>query len=238
MLLPTIIVLLSSRLAAAAGSPCSKFPYAELLFLSAYPPAESYCSAHYPDPTKTITTTFTAPGRKARRTPGPDPTRAPVVPPGNPIWSSLVAEGGSLVSTFCSCIEAQPTVTVTSTTTSCSYPSATIAAAPCTTVTGDDGLGDTVGYTEFASNQGATQPLDGSETGGAGDGSTSACDAIANCANSASGEDANGFIVAYHTDSNFWICQIIVSEMPFSNTNCYIKAAYGYIRSSSIGKEK
>jgi hypothetical protein len=113
MLLSTILVLLSRGLAAAASSPCTNVPYTELLFLSAYPPAESYRSEHYPLPTKTVTTTFTAPARRLRQVPEPEPTPAPLARLVGVAWSSLVAKGGSIVSTLCSCIEKQQTVTTT-----------------------------------------------------------------------------------------------------------------------------
>lgn len=38
----------------SAGSACSNFPYNDLLFLSAYPPAEQFCSAHFPPTPLTV----------------------------------------------------------------------------------------------------------------------------------------------------------------------------------------
>lgn len=113
MLLSTILVLLNRGLAAAASSPCSSLPYKELLFLSTYPPAESYYSTHFPLPTKTVTTTFTVPTRRLRQVPEPELTPAPLARLVGVAWSSLVAKGGSIVRTLCSCIEKQPTVTTT-----------------------------------------------------------------------------------------------------------------------------
>ncbi|UKZ57030.1 hypothetical protein TrVGV298_010880 [Trichoderma virens] len=40
---------------------CQHFPYNELLPLKNYPPAESYCSRHYPLPASTVTRTMTIP---------------------------------------------------------------------------------------------------------------------------------------------------------------------------------
>ena len=45
--------------AISAGSACSISPYNALLFLFAYPPAEGYRSAHYPQPPVTVTTAVT-----------------------------------------------------------------------------------------------------------------------------------------------------------------------------------
>lgn len=111
MLFSAIIMLVCSGLAAAAGSPCSSTPYKSLLYLSTYPPAESYCTAHYPLATKTITSAVIARAAGRKRIPGQEP-RAPAVI-SNLVWLSLVAKGGSVLSTFCSCIETQPVVTAT-----------------------------------------------------------------------------------------------------------------------------
>src|ERR1700761_1569198 len=40
-----------------AGSICNNFPYVDLLFLEIYPPAESFCSMHYPLSPTTVTIT-------------------------------------------------------------------------------------------------------------------------------------------------------------------------------------
>jgi hypothetical protein len=59
IVLPFVFNLFSPT-AAAPGSVCSSGIYKPLLELSAYAPAESYCSAHYPLSTSTVTTTVSA----------------------------------------------------------------------------------------------------------------------------------------------------------------------------------
>src|ERR1700748_260114 len=54
VVLLTLLVTTGWLASALAASPCSSAPYAELLFLSAFAPAESFCSAHYPPLTVTV----------------------------------------------------------------------------------------------------------------------------------------------------------------------------------------
>lgn len=56
MRLSTLIAaLLGAAQPIWAGAVCSQEPYAALLFLSAYAPAEQFCSQHYPQPAVTVT---------------------------------------------------------------------------------------------------------------------------------------------------------------------------------------
>lgn len=126
--------------ALTAGSVCSSGLYAILLPLSAYPPAQSYCTSHFPP--STVTSTSTAPGststvvstttippvkKKLKRhntslRPSPTPKTTPTPTKSTPkpadfrasLFSILVAEAEAVVSTLCSCIETQVTVKVSS----------------------------------------------------------------------------------------------------------------------------
>ncbi|KAL7807926.1 hypothetical protein V8C44DRAFT_336760 [Trichoderma aethiopicum] len=55
------LCLLQVQHALAIDRVCLRWPYAELLPLKHYPPAESYCSHHYPLPPATVTRTVTQP---------------------------------------------------------------------------------------------------------------------------------------------------------------------------------
>jgi hypothetical protein len=61
-LLVSLVVLFNfvTSAIAAPGSACSSGIYKQLLTLSAYAPAESYCFAHFPLPTSTVTTAVSA----------------------------------------------------------------------------------------------------------------------------------------------------------------------------------
>jgi hypothetical protein len=123
-----------------ASSPCSNAPYAELLFVSAFSGAEAFCSQHYPvsavtvtaakkvrrhapPPRTTTTTTHTTSTshstttRTTSRTSttlgtSKSPTSVNTCTGACAAWSSLVSEGGQIISTLCSCIEKPSTITV------------------------------------------------------------------------------------------------------------------------------
>ena len=136
MIIPYFILSLTLPAALAAGSVCSSGLYAILLPLSAYPPAQSYCSSHFPPSTvtststalgstSTVVSTTTIPPMKKklkRHTTSPTPTPKKSPPPTKPtpkpadpqasLFSILVAEAEAVVSTLCSCIETPVTVKV------------------------------------------------------------------------------------------------------------------------------
>ena len=56
---------------------------------------------------------FTAPARGLRQVPEPEPTPAPLTRLVGAAWPSLITKRGRIVSTLCSCIEKQPTLTTT-----------------------------------------------------------------------------------------------------------------------------
>ena len=112
---------------AAPGSACSSGIYQAFLPLSNYPPAESFCSTHYPQPVVTLTVTAPGSSHKYKRTPNSTPR-----PPTSPyytststntshsssingqdqLWASLEYAAASFVSTVCSCIITPSTTTV------------------------------------------------------------------------------------------------------------------------------
>jgi hypothetical protein len=98
------------------GSVCSSGIYKNLLFLSNYAPAESYCSVHYPVPAATVTVTASA-AKKGRRHPQPATTtsKTTTIAASNnkaqATWSSLLSSAHAIISTACSCIETPSTKT-------------------------------------------------------------------------------------------------------------------------------
>ncbi|OAP63535.1 hypothetical protein AYL99_02762 [Fonsecaea erecta] len=135
----------------AASNVCHSGIYALLAPLAGYPPAQSYCSAHYPPTTVTVSTSFISKKkfRFARATPAAEledvvldkrqqtttrphtttttphtttttPHTTTTTPhtttttqdPKAAQWSSFVKTAGSIISTFCQCIESHPTVGV------------------------------------------------------------------------------------------------------------------------------
>ncbi|KAL7941492.1 hypothetical protein V8C42DRAFT_360743 [Trichoderma barbatum] len=56
-----VVFLIQVQSVLGINGVCQRFPYAELLPLKHYPPAESYCSHHYPLPASTVTRTVTIP---------------------------------------------------------------------------------------------------------------------------------------------------------------------------------
>ena len=132
------LVLLSSAaqhvVLAASNPACSSGIYKALLPLSAYAPAESYCSAHYPLSTvtivlptpvkvkrtalKTTTTTkkSTTPWKQSTSTTTKSSTTTKGTTSSSNLhqsqWSSLLSAGGNVIKTLCSCIETAPVTTV------------------------------------------------------------------------------------------------------------------------------
>jgi hypothetical protein len=129
------LVLLASAaqhvVLAASNPACSSGIYKALLPLSAYAPAESYCSAHYPLSTVTViatppvtpkikrnaykTTTTTKRTTTPKKTTTSTATKPSTTTTSNAHqaqWSSLLSEAGSVLKTLCSCIETAPTTVV------------------------------------------------------------------------------------------------------------------------------
>ncbi|KIX98730.1 uncharacterized protein Z520_05191 [Fonsecaea multimorphosa CBS 102226] len=126
------IILLCVAIASICGATsnvCNSGIYELLSPLSAYPPAQSYCSAHYPPTTVTVSTTILSKKRFrfARATPAaeykgvvpkkrhattttPSHTTTTTVDAKAAQWSSFLKTAGAIVSTFCQCIESHPTV--------------------------------------------------------------------------------------------------------------------------------
>jgi len=133
--------LLLTSFIMVAGSVCSSGIYADLLPLSAYPPAAAFCSSHFPEPKCTVTATATQALHK--RLPAPNAKGGIITVYGKPTTTStsvhttatttakplsgvltenaipylfgqleLLAE--DFVSTACSCIETPSCVTVRS----------------------------------------------------------------------------------------------------------------------------
>ena len=136
MHLTIALVLLASAaqhvVLAASNPACSSGIYKALLPLSAYAPAESYCSAHYPLPTVTVvatppvtpkikrnaykTTTTTKKTTTPKKTTTSTTTKPITTTTSNAHqaqWSSLLSAAGSVLQTLCSCIETAPTTVVT-----------------------------------------------------------------------------------------------------------------------------
>ena len=108
-----------------SGSVCSKLPYDLILPFSNYPPAESFCSSHYPIPPVTITTTVTStvtPGNDKREAKTkkttvkttPTTTAKTTADARSKAWAACTSQLAlsGVLSTACSCIETTPTTTV------------------------------------------------------------------------------------------------------------------------------
>ncbi|KAF2735623.1 hypothetical protein EJ04DRAFT_563134 [Polyplosphaeria fusca] len=138
----TLLSLCSSITAKVTDPKCTAGAQALLLPLSAYAPAQSFCTKKYPASTTTLTaapttstSTSTAPGATTTTT-----VTAPAVlttatttvatvtetitvaaarkraaDPKASQWSSLSKAAGAILSTFCSCIESHPVTTTTPT---------------------------------------------------------------------------------------------------------------------------
>lgn len=117
----TLTTLLSLT-TTAPSSACTKSPCQDLLCLSAYTPAEAYCSAHYPIPavTVTITTQLEALPKRhwEQRNHRHKTTTTPTRGRGHSSkrserWKDCPAKEHSFLSTLCHCIETTSTDTVT-----------------------------------------------------------------------------------------------------------------------------
>lgn len=120
LLSPLVLLAGSSLVAAAVPAPayCAKPPYKVILVLSSYAPAQSFCSARYPQApatTVTVTVSTTVAGLAARVPVTPAPlVKDAVACAGNcAVWSSLSKVGGSILKSACSCIQTRPTATTT-----------------------------------------------------------------------------------------------------------------------------
>lgn len=102
---------------------CQKLPYKDLLFLTDYAPAESFCSRYFPVPT--VTVIIPAAGRRRLRrglattTAAPLTTSATTTPKTTSssqskdvVWASCIAQGGGFLGQLCSCIENTVTTTI------------------------------------------------------------------------------------------------------------------------------
>lgn len=97
----------------AAISICSSGIYSKLAPLSTYKPAQSYCSAHFPVPTATVTSTVTV-TQLAKRTAlhGRNTPKKHTTANLSSCYSSLKGAVSSIAKTLCSCIETGATSTV------------------------------------------------------------------------------------------------------------------------------
>ncbi|KIW23225.1 hypothetical protein, variant [Cladophialophora immunda] len=130
-----LLCMAIASISSAASNVCKSGIYELLSPLSAYPPAQSYCSAHYPPTTVTVSTTFISKKkfRFARATPAAEyggvmldkrhttstTSHTTTTTPHTTTttqdakaaqWSSFLKTAGSIIYTFCQCIESHPTV--------------------------------------------------------------------------------------------------------------------------------
>ena len=107
-LLLTALLALPSVI--TANAVCSHGLYGALLPLANYPPAENFCSLHFPPLEATVTITAGSARHRRRRTPAKvDANTRDELPQ---LWSNLVKEADNILQTFCSCIETPRTTTV------------------------------------------------------------------------------------------------------------------------------
>lgn len=132
LLPPTCSTPLADR---AAGSVCSSGVYGALLFLESYPPAESFCSAHYP-PAK-VTTTITS-GKCRKRDAAAMPAEITVVATitakakldiRGTSCDSTCASGSTTAMSADGCVVCSATTNPTTTTTSTTKPTTSCDAA-------------------------------------------------------------------------------------------------------------
>ncbi|KAF7186441.1 hypothetical protein HII31_12237 [Pseudocercospora fuligena] len=124
MLSSSAVLLVSIAFAYAApnsGSVCSQNPYKALAPLSAYPPAQSYCSKNYPVAASTTTVTITESACISTATPPPTRRDASELQERDlsalkKALASMLVNKKSIIATACSCIETTKTVTATATT--------------------------------------------------------------------------------------------------------------------------
>ncbi|KAK6425017.1 hypothetical protein LTR95_016312 [Oleoguttula sp. CCFEE 5521] len=117
--------LLWATSSVSANSVCSSGLFKDLLFLSAYPPAESFCSSRYPQPTVTVTAAKQSPKHRLRARYAHATTTRPSTTTTSTkeatttcgktcsVFTSCTKIGGGFLSTLCSCIESPVTKTVT-----------------------------------------------------------------------------------------------------------------------------
>ncbi|THX02336.1 hypothetical protein D6D13_08398 [Aureobasidium pullulans] len=121
--LALICLLYSFGIVSANDGICQKLPYKDLLFLTDYAPAESFCSRYFPVPT--VTVIIPAAGRRMLRrglattTAAPLTTSAATTPKTTSssqskdvVWASCIAQGGGFLGQLCSCIENTVTTTI------------------------------------------------------------------------------------------------------------------------------
>lgn len=98
---------------AGSGSVCSTGIYKDLLFLSDYAPAKSYCSIHYPVLPASVTITAAGAVEKGyrRRNLQRAITNSKPAAGVETKWSGLLASAPAIVGTVCSCIEKPSTKT-------------------------------------------------------------------------------------------------------------------------------
>ncbi|CAD0043260.1 unnamed protein product [Aureobasidium pullulans] len=121
--LALICLLYSFGIVSANDGICQKLPYKDLLFLTDYAPAESFCSKYFPVPT--VTVIIPAAGRRRLRrglattTAAPLTTSATTTPKTTSssqskdvVWASCIAQGGGFLGQLCSCIENTVTTTI------------------------------------------------------------------------------------------------------------------------------
>ncbi|TIA11249.1 hypothetical protein D6C80_07572 [Aureobasidium pullulans] len=121
--LALICLLYSFGIVSANDGICQKLPYKDLLFLTDYAPAESFCSRYFPVPT--VTVIIPAAGRRRLRrglattTAAPLTTSATTTPKTTSssqskdvVWASCIAQGGGFLGQLCSCIENTVTTTI------------------------------------------------------------------------------------------------------------------------------
>jgi hypothetical protein len=107
-----VITIITTPVQAAPGAVCSSGIYKELLALSAYPAAESFCSSRFPLPVSTVYSTV-SPGGKHKRASTTSTTTTKKAASGlASILSNLEKNAESIISTACSCIETKRTITV------------------------------------------------------------------------------------------------------------------------------
>ncbi|THW89571.1 hypothetical protein D6D17_08738 [Aureobasidium pullulans] len=134
--LALICLLYSFGIVSANDGICQKLPYKDLLFLTDYAPAESFCSRYFPVPT--VTVTIPAAGRRRLRRGLATTTAAPLTSSAattptttsssqskDVVWASCIAQGGGFLGQLCSCIENTVTTTIkggtSSSSSSCIY---------------------------------------------------------------------------------------------------------------------
>ncbi|KIW82781.1 hypothetical protein Z517_02024 [Fonsecaea pedrosoi CBS 271.37] len=154
MKLLSFLFLLGVATLATAGACNSGINAIAVPLLKGYPPAQSFCSAKYPQPVVSVTfkdkrgyirTSSTTTTTRHSSSTTTTTTRLPSTTPTTSRsatttqdakasqWSVLVSEAGAALSTFCSCIETPSTKTVTPMTTTTTTTTTTTSTIPTTT---------------------------------------------------------------------------------------------------------